>query len=127
MEGIGELWAMLKLGSIDFVGQKQTFDMQYYVICIAGIIGFIYGLIMQRFLYTFYCIFGARVLVTAVCLPAWPCWNRHPVKWREPKEKPVKLREPKEKPEASHDTDEDDVDKKKKKNSSTKKSNKQKE
>merc|ERR1719436_2065947 len=75
---------MLKTGSIDFVGQKQSYDFQFYVIWIAGIIGFVVGYIYQRFLYTFYCVFGATVVVTILCLPAWPIWNRNPVKWLEP-------------------------------------------
>eukprot|EP00443_Scrippsiella_acuminata_P128857 CAMPEP_0115626554 /NCGR_PEP_ID=MMETSP0272-20121206/28408_1 /TAXON_ID=71861 /ORGANISM="Scrippsiella trochoidea, Strain CCMP3099" /LENGTH=153 /DNA_ID=CAMNT_0003062921 /DNA_START=99 /DNA_END=560 /DNA_ORIENTATION=- len=85
---IVDLWEMLRSGSMDFVGQKQAFDFQYYIIWIAGIIGFIYGFIQQRFLYTFYFIFGATMFVTAVCLPSWPWWNRNPVKWLEPKEEP---------------------------------------
>jgi len=66
-------------GSIDFVGQKRTFDLQFYAIWIAGVIGFIHGYIEQKFLMTFYWIFGASVLVTLLTLPAWPIWNRDPL------------------------------------------------
>jgi len=83
---LGELWDMLKSGSMDFVGQKRAFDMQYYVIWTAGIIGFIYGYIRQSFLHTFYFVFGATVFVCLVCLPSWPCWNRNPVEWLEPRD-----------------------------------------
>merc|ERR1739845_262139 len=81
---IVELWQMLKTGSIDFVGQKRAFDMQFYVIWSAGIVGFMWGFIAQSFLYTFYCVFAATLFVTAVCLPAWPWWNRNPVSWLQP-------------------------------------------
>merc|ERR1719498_1301391 len=81
---IGELWTMLKNGEIDFKGQKRSFDMQFYVIWTAGIIGFVHGYIMASFLLTFYWIFGATLFVAAVCFPSWPWWNRDPVAWLEP-------------------------------------------
>mmetsp|Transcript_14254 Transcript_14254/g.25197 ORF Transcript_14254/g.25197 Transcript_14254/m.25197 type:complete len:114 (-) Transcript_14254:118-459(-) len=83
-----ELWKMLKAGDMDFVGQKQAYDMQFYLIWVAGVIGFIYGFIMQKFLYTFYFVFGATLFCAAVCFPAWPWWNRNPLNWLEPKEEP---------------------------------------
>merc|ERR1719183_234631 len=79
---------MLKNGSIDFVGQKQSFDMQFYLIWIAGIIGFVQGYITAKFLYTFYWVFGATLFCAATCFPAWPWWNRNPVTWVEAKEAP---------------------------------------
>uniref|UniRef100_A0A7S2ND54 Signal peptidase complex subunit 1 n=1 Tax=Alexandrium andersonii TaxID=327968 RepID=A0A7S2ND54_9DINO len=77
-------WQMLKSGSTDFIGQKQAYNLQFYAIWLSGIIGFIHGYIEQRFLLTFYWIFGATMLVTVLCLPAWPIWNRNPVDWLEP-------------------------------------------
>mmetsp|Transcript_8598 Transcript_8598/g.15423 ORF Transcript_8598/g.15423 Transcript_8598/m.15423 type:complete len:108 (+) Transcript_8598:110-433(+) len=83
-----ELWAMLMAGQMDFVGQKQAFDIQFYVIWSSGLIGFVYGFIMQRFLYTFYIIFGATLFTVALCLPAWPLWNRNGLEWLEPQPTP---------------------------------------
>uniref|UniRef100_A0A7S2M5L0 Signal peptidase complex subunit 1 n=1 Tax=Zooxanthella nutricula TaxID=1333877 RepID=A0A7S2M5L0_9DINO len=77
---------MLRSGSMDFVGQKRSFNLQWIVIYAAGVIGFIYGYIEKRFLYTFYCIFGATMAVSLLCVPSWPIWNRHPVEWVEPRE-----------------------------------------
>mmetsp|Transcript_116174 Transcript_116174/g.182748 ORF Transcript_116174/g.182748 Transcript_116174/m.182748 type:complete len:113 (+) Transcript_116174:117-455(+) len=89
-----ELWTMLKTGSIDFVGQKRAFDMQFYVIWASGIFGFIHGFLTEKFLYTFYWVFTATLVCTAVCLPAWPWWNRNPVNFLKPmiekEEKPKK-------------------------------------
>jgi len=93
---LGELWAMLKTGSIDFKGQKQAFDLQFYVIWAAGIVGFIYGFIMEKFLYTFYFVFAATLFCAAVCFPAWPWWNRNPVTWLEPKDEPKSTKDTKE-------------------------------
>ncbi|CAE7800984.1 SPCS1 [Symbiodinium sp. CCMP2456] len=87
MVGVFELYAMLKAGSMDFVGQKQAFNMQFYFIWTSGVIGYIHGFLAQRFLFTFLWIFGTTLFVTLMCLPPWPMWNRHPVAWLEPKER----------------------------------------
>merc|ERR1712039_432546 len=92
----------------------QSYDFQFYVIWISGIIGFVVGYIHQRFLYTFYCVFGATVVVTLLCLPAWPIWNRHPVKWLEPY------------PDSDEEEDEKDKKEKKKKGDKEKKEKKDK-
>eukprot|EP00929_Paragymnodinium_shiwhaense_P015956 TRINITY_DN124055_c0_g1_i1.p2 TRINITY_DN124055_c0_g1~~TRINITY_DN124055_c0_g1_i1.p2 ORF type:complete len:107 (+),score=27.17 TRINITY_DN124055_c0_g1_i1:110-430(+) len=83
--GIFELWEMLRNGSIDFVGQKKSYDLQFYVIWVAGLIGFMHGYAVASFLITFYWVFGATCIVTLVCLPSWPWWNRNPEPWLEPK------------------------------------------
>merc|ERR1712130_1053827 len=79
---------MLKNGNIDFVGQKQAYDFQFYIIWAAGIIGFAHGYVGQSFKLTFNWVFGATVIVTVLCLPSWPWWNSNPVEWLEPKEEP---------------------------------------
>merc|ERR1719215_143220 len=81
-----ELFHMLKEGSIDFVGQKQSYDFQFYVIWTAGIVGWLHGFVVSSFKITFYWIFGATVLCTILCLPSWPIWNKNPVEWLEPEE-----------------------------------------
>mmetsp|Transcript_30528 Transcript_30528/g.65759 ORF Transcript_30528/g.65759 Transcript_30528/m.65759 type:complete len:129 (-) Transcript_30528:39-425(-) len=86
MVAFGELVAMLKYGTMDFVGQKQAYDLHSYIIWLAGLLGFIYGLYMQRFLYTFYFIAGGTGLAVLLCFPSWPMWNRNPVQWLEPAE-----------------------------------------
>eukprot|EP00930_Biecheleria_cincta_P093027 TRINITY_DN83159_c0_g1_i1.p1 TRINITY_DN83159_c0_g1~~TRINITY_DN83159_c0_g1_i1.p1 ORF type:complete len:113 (-),score=27.33 TRINITY_DN83159_c0_g1_i1:86-424(-) len=87
MVGFFELINMLKAGSMDFVGQKKSFDMQFYVIWVAGVIGYVHGFFAQKFLYTFQWVFGATLLVTLCCLPPWPVWNQNPVEWLDPKER----------------------------------------
>eukprot|EP00927_Polykrikos_kofoidii_P050697 TRINITY_DN44590_c0_g1_i1.p2 TRINITY_DN44590_c0_g1~~TRINITY_DN44590_c0_g1_i1.p2 ORF type:complete len:111 (+),score=32.90 TRINITY_DN44590_c0_g1_i1:115-447(+) len=85
MIGCMDLWAMLKDGSIDFVGQKQAHDFQCYTIWLSGFIGFFHGYAEANFRITFFWIFGASCFVTVVCLPSWPWWNRNPIAWLEPK------------------------------------------
>ncbi|OLP89667.1 Coiled-coil domain-containing protein 173 [Symbiodinium microadriaticum] len=40
---------MLKAGSMDFVGQKQAFNMQFYFIWTSGVIGYIHGFFAARY------------------------------------------------------------------------------
>merc|ERR1711920_171440 len=87
MGGIREFWNTLVNGQIDFVAQKTTYDIQFYLIWIAGVIGFLHGYVQSSFKLTFTWVFGATVIATLVCLPSWPLWNRNLVKWLEPQEK----------------------------------------
>merc|ERR1712183_661257 len=90
MVGGGELFEMLKDGNIDFIGQKEAYDFQFYVLWASGIIGFVHGYIGGSFRLTFNWVFGATIIVTTLCLPSWPWWNRHPVAWLDPKPEPEK-------------------------------------
>ncbi|CAK0843133.1 unnamed protein product, partial [Prorocentrum cordatum] len=87
VNSLEELVEMLMTGSIDFVGQKRTFDLQFYAIWTSGVIGFIpeglaasplAGLGERR---------GGRgargtsLIVTLLTLPAWPIWNRNPLEF----------------------------------------------
>merc|ERR1712137_97172 len=81
---LGELITMLRRGSIDFVGQKSAYYFMFYTMWTSGIIGFIYGYIHQRFLYTVNFIFTGCAIVVVLVLPAWPIWNSHPLPWLEP-------------------------------------------
>ncbi|CAJ1381633.1 unnamed protein product [Effrenium voratum] len=101
MVGVMELIAMIRAGSMDFVGQKQAFNMQFYCIWTSGVIGFIHGFFAHRFLYTFAWIFGTSAIVGLLCVPPWPMWNRHPVAWLVPKDEDEEPKEPKAKKQES--------------------------
>ncbi len=68
-------------GQMDFVGQRRAFFFQIAVIAVGTLIGFVYGFIHQRFLYTFQVSFAFTCLAALLVVPSWPCWNRHPVTW----------------------------------------------
>ena len=70
---------------MDFVGQRRAFIFQIIVIAIGMMVGFVYGLVQQRFLYTFQVSFAFACLAAALVVPSWPVWNRHPVKWIDEK------------------------------------------
>ena len=53
--------------------------------CFSGLLGFVYGWWVQRFLYTFYACAVGGVVSVFLTLP-WPYFNQDPVKWRKCKE-----------------------------------------
>ncbi|CAM9623930.1 unnamed protein product [Chrysoparadoxa australica] len=66
---------------MDYKGQKLAEQLYFYIIIICGAIGWVVGYAEQDFLYTLYAC-GAGVLISSLlCVPDWPIYNRHPVKW----------------------------------------------
>uniref|UniRef100_A0A0G4HPP8 Signal peptidase complex subunit 1 n=1 Tax=Chromera velia CCMP2878 TaxID=1169474 RepID=A0A0G4HPP8_9ALVE len=100
METVKTLIADLRTGEMDFHGQRLAGDIQFYGIWVFGLVGFVVGLALQRFLYTFYVMAGGTALVTVVCMFSWPCFRRNKLKWLP------KLP----RPEEEEDSDSDDSD-----------------
>jgi hypothetical protein len=48
------------------------------------VVGFIVGYVVQSFRVTFLWSCAGLLVALVVCLPDWPWYNRHPLKWREP-------------------------------------------
>ena len=91
---------MLRCRCQDFKGQyycERTFQI---LVLIFGLIGFVVGYFLQDFRVTFYWLATGGSISAVICLPDWPWWNRHPLKWLEvpdaPEEKePVKKKKKK--------------------------------
>ncbi|EAU81683.1 hypothetical protein CC1G_02699 [Coprinopsis cinerea okayama7 len=66
---------------IDFVGQNLVEQIARVVLIAGAVISFIAGFALQSLSVTFG-VYGAIVAVLAlVILPAWPMFNKNPVKW----------------------------------------------
>ena len=48
---------------------------------IFGLVGFVAGYIRGEFQITFLFLATGGGISAVVCLPDWPWWNRHPLKW----------------------------------------------
>jgi len=71
---------------MDFQGQKLAEQIFQLLLIIFGSLGAICGYIMQDFKISLG-ILGAGVgLACVICLPDWPCFNRHALKWLPPQE-----------------------------------------
>jgi signal peptidase complex subunit 1 len=62
---------------MDFTGQARAEKIFIILLWTAGVIGFIYGYITERFLHTFLFIFGAFAVSALVCIPSWPFFNKN--------------------------------------------------
>jgi signal peptidase complex subunit 1 len=68
---------------MDYEGQKLCENLFYWMIIIFGAVGWVYGYIEQDFVYVFYAWGVGMILSIIICVPDWPWFNRHPVKWLE--------------------------------------------
>mmetsp|Transcript_8774 Transcript_8774/g.12835 ORF Transcript_8774/g.12835 Transcript_8774/m.12835 type:complete len:80 (-) Transcript_8774:237-476(-) len=68
---------------MDYEGQKLSEIIFYIVICTCGGIGWIYGYFQQDFTFCFYAWAVGVAISVILCVPDWPFYNRHPVKWLE--------------------------------------------
>ncbi|EGD73217.1 signal peptidase complex subunit 1 [Salpingoeca rosetta] len=74
---------------MDYEGQKLMEGLFQYIILGFMTLGFGWGYYCQRFEQTIYVTLGGVALAFLICLPPWPMYRRHPIKWlkRHPKQK----------------------------------------
>ncbi|BDA42930.1 probable signal peptidase complex subunit 1 [Coccomyxa sp. Obi] len=66
---------------MDFQGQKLAEQLCLYIICAAGAVAFALGWAEGSFALMMK-VYGSGVAVAMVaCVPDWPWFNRHPLKW----------------------------------------------
>jgi signal peptidase complex subunit 1 len=68
---------------MDYQGQKLSENLFYYIILLFGSVGWIYGYILQDFTYVFYSWSVGVGISLVLCVPDWPIYNKHPIKWLE--------------------------------------------
>ena len=66
---------------MDYKGQELAENIYQIVILIFGVIGWIYGYVLNDLTHSFqvWCVGVAVACIIAI--PSWPCFNRNPVKW----------------------------------------------
>ena len=107
---------------MDFKGQLHCERAFQIMVILFGLVGFAVGYIQQEFRLTYYFLATGGGISAVICLPDWPWWNRHPLKWLEPPEEEEiveKRKKKKKKDKDSKDKDSKDKDSKKEKASSS--------
>eukprot|EP01147_Barroeca_monosierra_P005065 gene5065-8762_t len=66
---------------MDYEGQKLAEALLQYIIIMFASVGFVWGYLCQQFEQTVYVTLAGVTLAFIVCLPPWPIYRRHPVKW----------------------------------------------
>eukprot|EP00392_Amoebophrya_sp_AT5.2_P003362 g3367.t1 len=72
----------LSAGEMDYVGQKNAYDLQCLLIYAFCGLGFVYGFFHDSFAYCFYGSLLGAALSVLMCFPSWPCYNRDPLTWQ---------------------------------------------
>ncbi|CAJ1969326.1 unnamed protein product [Cylindrotheca closterium] len=68
---------------MDYQGQRLAELIFYWIILSFGAVGWVIGFFRQDFMVVFqFWLVGVAISVV-LCVPDWPFYNRHPVKWLE--------------------------------------------
>jgi len=68
-------------GQIDFEGQKLAENLANIALTIVGAIAFLVGYFLQDIKLAVWVGLGGTALTFLVIVPAWPFFNKNPVKW----------------------------------------------
>ncbi|KAI9147925.1 putative signal peptidase complex subunit [Paramyrothecium foliicola] len=68
-------------GQIDFDGQRRSEVLATILLAVTGLIAFNVGYTLQDIQKAVYVGLGGTLLTFIAVVPAWPIYNRNPVKW----------------------------------------------
>ncbi len=68
---------MSVIANINLAPHAHTVPLSLFLQAVGWVIGFF----TQDFLHTFYCWLAGLSVSVLLCVPDWPIYNRHPVKW----------------------------------------------
>ncbi|KAH8404625.1 hypothetical protein KR215_005081, partial [Drosophila sulfurigaster] len=68
----------------DFVGQAKAERWSRLIITFFGVVGLIYGAIVQQFSQTVYVLGVGFLLSSLITIPPWPFYRNNPLKWQKP-------------------------------------------
>uniref|UniRef100_A0A7R9UF33 Signal peptidase complex subunit 1 n=1 Tax=Pinguiococcus pyrenoidosus TaxID=172671 RepID=A0A7R9UF33_9STRA len=66
---------------MDYKGQRLSELMYYWIIIVFGVIAWIIGFFQADFQTTVIGWGIGLALATLLCVPDWPWFNRHPIRW----------------------------------------------
>lgn len=73
---------------MDLKGQKLAETSCLWIVTAAAVLAFLWGYLRQDFQAMVTLFGGGCALAFVACVPDWPLYNRHPIKWLPPKEAP---------------------------------------
>ncbi|XP_003396797.1 signal peptidase complex subunit 1 [Bombus terrestris] len=69
---------------MDYDGQAWAEKLSKLIITLFGIIGLIWGYVIQQFSQTIYILGAGLVIAALITIPPWPMYRRKPLHWQKP-------------------------------------------
>ncbi|XP_017753479.1 PREDICTED: signal peptidase complex subunit 1-like [Eufriesea mexicana] len=69
---------------VDYEGQGRAEKLSRVIITLFGIVGLIWGYVIQQFSQTLYILGAGFMLAAVITLPPWPMFRRNPLDWQKP-------------------------------------------
>ncbi|EEB14979.1 conserved hypothetical protein [Pediculus humanus corporis] len=70
---------------MDFDGQGKAEKYSRFIITLFGVVGLLWGYIIQQFSQTVYILGAGFVLAVLMTVPPWPMYRRKPLQWQKPR------------------------------------------
>ncbi|XP_063702498.1 signal peptidase complex subunit 1 [Culicoides brevitarsis] len=74
---------------MDYDGQGRAERLSRLIITLFGIVGLIWGGLIQQFSQTVYILAAGFVLASLVTVPPWPIYRKKPLNWQKPRQEPT--------------------------------------
>ncbi|XP_015436585.1 PREDICTED: uncharacterized protein LOC107191944 [Dufourea novaeangliae] len=68
----------------DYEGQAGAEKLSRVIITLFGVVGFIWGYVIQQFSQTMYILGAGFVMAALITLQPWPMYRRKPLDWQKP-------------------------------------------
>ena len=80
---------------MDFDGQARAENLSRIIVVLFGVVGLIWGYIIQQFSQTVYILGAGLVLATILTVPPWPLYRLKPLSWQKARPDPTEVAESK--------------------------------
>ncbi|XP_031828199.1 signal peptidase complex subunit 1-like [Nomia melanderi] len=74
---------------MDYEGQARAEKLSRVIITLFGVVGLIWGYVIQQFSQTIYILGAGFVMAALITVPPWPMYRRKPLDWQKPQQQPA--------------------------------------